>query len=127
MSDFTKLYRAVVYVVDIRGLYPNKNSIRDSIEDTVGFSDVAEVQETDCGPWHDGHELNRSDANPASYFPNLDPSTDLQKAYEELNSRYLQSLDQLQAARLEAQDLRKEILKLHKVQEFVKTIGGLIE
>jgi hypothetical protein len=126
----TKLYRAVAYILDLNGDCPSIKSVIENIENNrhPEFIHVHEVLETDCGEWNDDHELNYANAPYEKYFPEINPKVgeaELATAYRNLRFQLMRCQDLLDATDNENEKLRQDIKKLHKVQEFVKTIGEL--
>lgn len=126
----TKLYRVVAYVKDLNGDCPTIKSVIENIESNrhPEFIDVYEVLETDCGEWHDDHELNSLDAPYEKYFPEINPrmgDPELMREIQNVRYALMRSKDLLEENDRENAKLREEIKKLKKVQEFVNTIKDL--
>lgn len=126
----TKLYRVIAFVKDLNGDCPSIASVIQNIENNrhPEFIDVHEVQETDCGEWHDDHELNHNNPSYEKYFPDVNAGVgdpQLAQDYRNVQFKLMRCQDLLEASDHENKKLREEIKKLYKVQEFVKNIEDL--
>lgn len=89
---------------------------------------VQDVQETDIGEWHDGHELNFHGANYKKFFPDIHPGPNdlyLENEYRRVRSIMLQQISQNDILKRENKELLAEIEKLKKIKEFLKTVKEL--
>ncbi|MCX9024683.1 MAG: hypothetical protein OIN85_01140 [Candidatus Methanoperedens sp.] len=124
-----KLYRVVAYVLNLNGDCPDKSNVKNLMQNNryPEFLSVREVQETDCGDWHDDHELNIINAPYEKYFPQAGNAS-IEDVYKELQrvsalaAEYGQQVEKLENQNYE---LKREVAQLKKVKEFLKTIREL--
>lgn len=131
----TKLYRAVVYVLDLNGNVPNKQDVTEQLQNNKWpeFIDVQEVLETEIGGWDDSHKLNQSGVSMADYdayfaelmFPTGGGDQHLKEEYRRVRGIMLAQIQKNGLLEKELEHLRTKIKGLEKVQEFVRAVNEL--
>lgn len=125
----TKLYRAIVYVLDLNGDVGSPKSLKYELENAADFSKVLKVNETEIGPWEDNHPLNSSKSTMVDYdkyFPelkDLTPEKENQVVVQERELR-MKAEEKSQKLEREVNDLKRELAKLQEIGELVKKIKG---